>query len=55
MYHGPATRPHENGDQNICRKCTKMVDLRELNVLNIASPYENLAQFEFGNGMGIIT
>lgn len=55
MYHGPAKRPHENGDLNICRKYTRMEALRELKVLNIVSPYDDLTQLEDGNEMSIIT
>lgn len=51
----PVIRPHDNGDLNICRKYTKMVALRELSVLNIVSPCEDLAQLGVGNGMGVIT
>lgn len=51
----PVIRPHDNGDPNICRKYTKMVALRELTVLNIVLPCEDLAQLGVGNGMGDIT
>ena len=51
MYHESATRSHEN----IGTKYTKIIDLRELNVLNTVSPYEDLVQPELGNGICIIT
>lgn len=52
LFNGPALRPFENGDSKIHRKYIEMVAFREL-VLNTASPYEDLAQLELENGMGI--
>lgn len=55
MYHGPTTRPHEDGDPNIHGKYTKMAAIRELKIPNIVSPYEDLTHLEVDNGMDIIT
>lgn len=45
----------KNGDQSICKKCPEMVALRELNVPNTVSSYEDLVRLEVGNGIDTIT